>query len=166
MNKENRLAADFQLTQTINEIAPAVPGQYQLELLQSNMTLHNLLNKPSLDSARLLPSESNMNSYIHSVSVQYNNYCISDITNSNVSSLLVKNNNTQLNMNRKESKISTDVQKPRNLIPRSYNQFMFIMLSSQEKWNFVFEKLIGIFDKLEAQEVENSKAKEMQTSTQ
>lgn len=32
--------------------------------------------------------------------------------------------------------------KPRNLIPTNCNQFIFTMLSSQEKWDLVFEKLI------------------------
>lgn len=39
--------------------------------------------------------------------------------------------------------------KPRNLIPTHYDQFFFTTLSSQKKWNLVFEKLIVVIDRLE-----------------
>jgi hypothetical protein len=58
-------------------------------------------------------------------------------------------------VNKNFVEVNSNQQKPRNLIPRNYNQFMFTMLSSQEKWNLVFEKLIAAFDKLE-----DSKSKE------
>jgi hypothetical protein len=57
-------------------------------------------------------------------------------------------------VNKNLVEVNSNQQKPRNLIPRNYNQFMFTMLS-QEKWNLVFEKLIAAFDRLE-----DSKSKE------
>jgi hypothetical protein len=40
---------------------------------------------------------------------------------------------------------STKRKKP-NLVPRNYRQSFFTILSSQEKWNLVFEKLIDVLD--------------------
>jgi hypothetical protein len=44
---------------------------------------------------------------------------------------------------------STTRKKP-NLIPSNYRQSFFTILSNQEKWNLVFEKLIDAFDRSEA----------------
>ena len=62
-----------------------------------------------------------------------------------------------------KNKVDKNINRPRNLIPTNYNQFMSTILSSQEKWNIVFEKFIEKADELESSnkpiEVKEVKAK-------
>lgn len=72
-----------------------------------------------------------------------------------ISSLVLETEKKGVKYNKVDAKpvfnklVDKNVNKPCNLIPTNYNQFMFTMLSDQEKWNLVFEKLKAAFDRLE-----------------
>jgi hypothetical protein len=49
-----------------------------------------------------------------------------------------------------------------NLIPAEYRKVFWTLLGSQDKWDFVFEKLIEAFDRAEAKHSQSQKIKEVQ----
>jgi hypothetical protein len=88
-----------------------------------------------------------------------------DMNNAKQGSRLLNRNflivNNAIEASQQQVSNAPSTRKKPNLVPRNYRQFLFTMLSRQEKWNLVFEKLIDVLDRTAAVQNETTELTEL-----